>query len=408
LEAVERKMKGRFRFPVLLALGLMVIPWFTLVEAGRSDPESSRVRILYIGDGWGPSPVAKFQIDPAFRVLSVPTSEFHDGPISYDNVAMKRFVMLYMPRTFEALTENHDLLILSDANVVLMDHKHLSWFRECVMEHGLGLIMVGGFESFGAPRGQPWTAIEDLMPVNFIMGSWLYTSFKARPATEHEFTGALPWETMPYFHGLNRVSLKQSAKLLLTAHEVKYPPLSFTECGEGRTVAHASDWSPGAGVDVMKWEYYPDYVANIAFLATGNHIPQDAELLHELRLSFWSTTSRLTIVVDTLNFADRFGANTGKVDDDLGKLRKMISEAEDLYIEQNYHESRRTIDDIDGLILELQMDAIDLKDQALFWVFVTEWSITTGAALLAGWVLWSLMVKRRLYREVGSTRTGAI
>jgi len=143
-------------------------------------------------------------------------------------------------------------------------------------------------------------------------------------------------------------------------------------------------------------------------LATGNQIPQDAELLHELRLSFWSTRSRLTIVVDTLNFADRFGANTRKVDDGLGNLRNLISEAEDLYIEQNYHESRNAIDDIDGLILELQMDAIDLKDQALFWVFITEWLVTTGAALLAGWLLWSLMVKRRLYREVGSTRMGAI
>jgi uncharacterized membrane protein len=391
---------------MLVVLLVVVVPWSAAVEAGRRDPATSRVRMLYIGDGWGPSPVAKFQVDPAFTVLSVPTSEFHSGVISYDREAMKRFVRLYMPKTFEALVENNDLLVLSDASVILMGHDHFTWFRECVQEHGLGLIMVGGFESFGAPRGQPWTPIEDMMPVNFIMGSWVYTSFKARPATEHEFISALPWRSMPYFHGLNKVSLKHSATLLLRADEVRYPPLSFIESGEGRTVAHASDWSPGAGADVMKWEYYPDYVANIAFLATRNDIPQDAELLHDLRLSFWSTTSRLTIVVDTLNFADRFGANTRKVEDELGKVREMISEAEGLYIEQSYQQSREKIDGIDGLILELQMDAIDLKDQALLWVYITEWSVTTGAALLAGWVLWSLMVKRRLYREVGSTRTG--
>ena len=48
--------------------------------------------------------------------------------------------------------------------------------------------------------------------------------------------------------------------------------------------------------------------------------------------------------------------------------------------------------------------AIQAKDNALFWIFVIEWFVVTGTSMVAGALLWSLMVRRRLYREVGETR----
>ncbi len=394
------------------ALALPVLLMFLLslssIQAGRRDPETFRVRILYIGDGWGPSPVPKFQVDPAFTCLSIPASQFHvgHGVTTFDIPTMRRFVRLYMPRTFDSLLGGSDLLIFSDANVAFMGNDHLRWFREALLEHGLGIVMVGGLETFGAPRALPWTPLEDLLPVDFVMGPPVQRSFKLRTAIEHPFTESLPWNTMPYFHSTNKVTLKQSATLLMTSDQITQPPLSYADFGEGRSVAHSMDWTPGAGRDVMEWEYYPDYVANIAFLATRNEIPQDAELLHELRVNFWTTTSRLTIVVDTLGFVERFGANTRDVEDRLGEVTEMITRAEELYIEQEYQGSRELIYGIDELIIDLNEEEIDLKDRALFWVYLTEWTVTTGAALLAGSVLWSLMVRRRLYREVGTTRTG--
>jgi len=53
---------------------------------------------------------------------------------------------------------------------------------------------------------------------------------------------------------------------------------------------------------------------------------------------------------------------------------------------------------------DFEKDAIDLKNMALLWVYVIEWSIVTATALIAGFVLWSLMVRRKLYQEVGATR----
>jgi hypothetical protein len=48
-------------------------------------------------------------------------------------------------------------------------------------------------------------------------------------------------------------------------------------------------------------------------------------------------------------------------------------------------------------------DSMELKDETLFWIYVTQWLTVTSAALICGFVLWSLMV-RRAYREVGVTR----
>ncbi len=383
---------------------ILISGFFPPVLGGRRDSETGRVRILYIGDGWGPSPVPKFQVDPAFTVMSVPTSELHTGSAhTFDNRKMKKFVRLYMPRTFEALVSDYDFIVLSDANIIFMGHNHVKWIEDAVRDVGLGLAMIGGMESFGAPRGQPWTPLEDVLPVNFNMGPWVYTSFKVRPAIEHPFTQSLPWESIPFFHGTNKITLKNAATQLLTSDEISYPPLSYMEFGEGRSVAHSSDWTPGGASDVRKWKYYPDYVANIAFLATRNEIPQDAQLLRGLRTSFWTTAASLSSVVDTINFVERFGANIRPVEEEIGEVRAMIGRAESLYIEQDYDGSREKLQGIERRIAELNEMAMELKDRALFWIYLIEWAVTTGVGLAAGVALWTLMIRKSLYREVGST-----
>ena len=45
-----------------------------------------------------------------------------------------------------------------------------------------------------------------------------------------------------------------------------------------------------------------------------------------------------------------------------------------------------------------------LKQRALFWIYLTEWLAVTAVLLLSGFVLWTLMIRRRLYGEVRSTR----
>jgi hypothetical protein len=53
---------------------------------------------------------------------------------------------------------------------------------------------------------------------------------------------------------------------------------------------------------------------------------------------------------------------------------------------------------------ELSNEAIKIKDQALFWVYAIDWAAVSSTMLVCGFVLWSLMVKRKAYREVRTTR----
>ena len=48
--------------------------------------------------------------------------------------------------------------------------------------------------------------------------------------------------------------------------------------------------------------------------------------------------------------------------------------------------------------------ATRIKERTLLWVYVVEWLSVTGVSLFSGLIVWTLMVRRRLYREVGETR----
>ena len=45
-----------------------------------------------------------------------------------------------------------------------------------------------------------------------------------------------------------------------------------------------------------------------------------------------------------------------------------------------------------------------IKNQTLFWVYVVEWLSVTGVSLLSGFVVWTLMIRKKLYREIRVTR----
>lgn len=45
-----------------------------------------------------------------------------------------------------------------------------------------------------------------------------------------------------------------------------------------------------------------------------------------------------------------------------------------------------------------------VKERALMWVYLIEWSVITGTFGVVGFATWTLMLRKRLYREVETTR----
>jgi len=106
-----------------------------------------------------------------------------------------------------------------------------------------------------------------------------------------------------------------------------------------------------------------------------------------------------------LEFISGFGARTDKVEALLRRAENDKKEAEKLYIEGDYEACSEAMDEILKEFQTISAESMKLRKNALLWIYVIEWFVVTGTLFASGFVLWSLMIKRRLYREVSMTRS---
>ena len=84
--------------------------------------------------------------------------------------------------------------------------------------------------------------------------------------------------------------------------------------------------------------------------------------------------------------------------------KELKSELISLYVEGSYDESLERLDSALENLERASQLAMKAKDEALFWVYVIEWFTVSGTGMMCGAILWTLMVRRAAYREVGTTR----
>jgi len=400
----------RFLLPLLFLLILSLSP--ALAREPKMDPATRRVRVLYVGD-IGMETWRDIAQDPFLTVQPVAATIGH-----FPKRLIQRSMRMYIPRTYDSYVEKVDVLILSDSDHTVFTAAQQMMFKKGVLEAGQGLIMAGGFEAFGgAGWGSSWegSAVVDALPVGVLSGqSWDLSPFFAHPtemAKNHPFNTALPWDTMPPFGGMNMVTPKEWSIVLLEARGTGIAPsrhspvLVYGEIGKGASLAHAPDWNPGWGAAVMNdWEYYPDYVVNIVYLVAGIPVPQNVQMTHLVRQELASYSMQRSVTMSMLEFAEKFGANIARLEIRLAEVDGEKKKADELYLDQDYDGVLATMAEAKKKLAELNEDAVKLKDQALFWVYLIEWLSVTATMLLAGLILWSLMIRRRVYREVGTTR----
>jgi len=85
----------------------------------------------------------------------------------------------------------------------------------------------------------------------------------------------------------------------------------------------------------------------------------------------------------------------------------MKKEADELYLDQAYDSVLERIAQVREKLSALSADAVKLKDQTMLWVYLVEWLAVSVTSLVCGVALWTLMVKRKVYREVRLTRLGS-
>jgi hypothetical protein len=150
--------------------------------------------------------------------------------------------------------------------------------------------------------------------------------------------------------------------------------------------------------------YAADIMINEIIFSTGRELPDDVVLVHNLRNRLFHYRSSTAVTLSFLEFIDRFGADTTTIAAKMTDVSLKATDAQQLYLDQDYSGSLALLETVIDEMESLMDDALRLKDQALLWIYVIEWMTVTGVFLVAGFTLWTLMIRRKLYREVSVTR----
>jgi uncharacterized membrane protein len=337
---------------------------------------------------------------------------------------VSRYMRIYMPRNEQDYLDKYDVVLLSDAYQGAFTHRQQGWFRDSVVEQGVGLVMVGGLDSYAdtSRPGSSWedTPVEEALPVeipptaphwNFIMPYIRSTGAKIRiDDYDHEFMASLPFEPAPrytwIFNGqivYPKAGSHTMARYIIPEHN--YPPVYTTwDLGKGRSFAMMHDWS--FDTEFSRWEYYGDFAINLILYVAQRTLPRDYTVVHEYRRNVHTMAIGRQTVISLIFFVESFGGNAREIDEEVINLDSMVLLAGEHYLDQDYPGALLASEAALEKMKSIEELAIRVKNRALLWVYVVEWLSVTGVSLLSGFVVWTLMVRRRLYREVGVTRLG--
>ena len=407
-------LNRRFILPVILGILLSI-----------SQVLSSRTNLLLNGDVSPAESPLPYWFDTDFTVTY---SMIPSNDQLWDEESVKRYIRLYTPRN-EADMNRFDAIFHVESDFSVFTPKALELFRQATFTEGKPSLCSPPFD---APYTYSWvnTFMLDMSPhdlsvetglenIQIGSGSWSVVILTDRnlPPVLTMFEGfGLEKAT-----GSNHIALypKQGATVWATMKNAfdpagrENPPfmLSWT-WGGGLVWVVAQDydrdwWGVQSGLfgwDPRKNPVSPDIVLNMIYHSVGRELPEDITIIHAIRTEYRSLSDNRELLLSILEFVQRFGANTNKLEVRIDGIRDLEKEAEHQFEEGMYDESLATLQEVSGKYREIGNDAMKLKSEALFWVYVIEWSAVLAISMICGSFLYTLMIKRILYREATTTR----
>jgi hypothetical protein len=174
-------------------------------------------------------------------------------------------------------------------------------------------------------------------------------------------------------------------------------------------------WSLADDLDCPWWssiyapseqKYGLDILMNIILYSLDKPLPQDIVLVNAVRRDFRTYKERTSTINSFIDFIEKFGANPNQIITDMLVVDATIEVAMEHYMEGRYDEALEKAEEAHSALAEFERRTMKLKSQALFWVYVTEWAVVSGTGLLVGYLLFILMFRKILYKQVQVTRLG--
>jgi len=411
------------RILLLFALWIGALP--TSLQASYPAGEPQIIDLLYISRGLAQGSVIHKIVgaDPSIDLLGVPMpGHYSIGDLGKDPDLMNRAMRMYMPRSYQQLMSERDMVILHEAPCgslaypqVYFDAKWISWFVKAVQEDGMPLSMWGGDASWGG-HGEgsyvSWgeTMLDVILPFESLEGyNPPQAAFQLPRFIDPDHPLArLPWKEAGPVELLNKVKVKVGATLVAEAvgPGKQFPWIAWWISGKGKVVGETQVFGSMGTTNRMlqQWRWYQDFLIYLVYFGADKPIPQDIYRAHRIREEINTHMEKASTLTCLIEFVEKFGASASRLYADLDAINQKEKEAEEFYRLDDYDSAAHAFEEVHQSWNRLNADAIRMKEKALVWVYAIEWSAVSGVALVCGSSLWYLMVRRKLYRQVATTR----
>jgi len=402
---------------IIAAFVILILADLTWAKTGPKGV----IRILCIGESYYPETILPL------IVASDPKIEYNPLPANVDEatftfggvMALRRFVRIYIPRRYEDFLARYDVVILSDFPAIFLEIDHMRWFEQAVREEGAGL---GKYElnygiSGAAYPLDPWRASPvypafpaDLPNLLLPGRAWLGGVRVKRDNPMVDLPGVDRYLLFgPGIFGLEVP--RPGSETIAWWRGTDLAAIIIWKYGSGRAASTVAglDWMDGScnnpwGPAAREWDFYPDFFLNQFYWLASEEIPPDPFLINTIRKGLRDLRIRTQLVLSVVAFVETFGASGNALEGDLDQISKLRSEAKDLYLGQEYLRCMDTIETCLALMTATEQRSLNLKDQALLWIYAIQWFVVSGTALGCGFVVYTLMIRRRMYTEVSVTR----
>jgi hypothetical protein len=141
----------------------------------------------------------------------------------------------------------------------------------------------------------------------------------------------------------------------------------------------------------------------VLYLSDGN-LPSDVLVVHNMRAQFIEYQIKMSLLASLADFAEKFGADSSRMGALISPIADKYRQAQDKYLGQEFETAGNLMNSVFEDILGAEKEVVKIKENVLMWVYVVEWSTVTSTMMISGFVIWTVMVRRKLYRQVGTTQ----
>jgi len=399
------------RFVSVLCVGICAI----LALSPAASVQSIRALLIGAVDG-GTDLEVFLKAEPLVEFVSVPCSRWK---IEWDLETQMKYIRQYFPRNYEYM-RSFDYIMLHNTEYYYLTNKQDRWIHDRVVEGAGGwndesvlsthtVVHIAWANSM-AQQAFPNDAPAVVASGRIGIPSPYYKVKINKAFPDPVLTPYIPYGVEEQTGAVSRYIISREGSRAMAYQYGNFPRKGDTpflvawDYGKGRTI------TCGGAMDLRNsWfkdenPYAPDMITNIALYSTHRKLIKDVEVFHRIKSYFREFRERLTCLVSLTDFIEKFGANTNRIQSQIQDIRDMSQLATERYLEQDFLGSEEVMSAGFDRFVEVESLALKVKSSALWWVYSIEWLVTTSIFSISGFLLWTLMVRRRLYQAVPTTR----